>query len=117
MANIKVSQQELQHVCEVIARDFLNVQYCKTEKEHPMFTLELKVYDNKAPEVSEWIWRCERRMNELVKALEYYLQRLGIETSTNWKNGGNWRTIPGEYTATYLWAVFVIENGLVASLY
>ena len=112
----KITRQELLRVCAEVAREYPSVQYKETKEGTPYFNLDLKVYNNFAPDVRNWIWRCEQQMNYLVLNLKYRLMKMGIDARDNWKEGGNWRTIPEEFCTTYAWAVFPTENGLVATL-
>lgn len=113
----KITRQELLRVCAEVAREYPSVQYKETEEGTPYFNLDLKVYNNFAPEVRNWVWRCEQQMRDLVLNLKYRLMKMGVDATDTWKAGGNWKTIPEEFSTTYVWAVFPTVDGLVASLY
>ena len=65
----RISRQDLLRVCRDVARDFPAVQHVVTE-EGAYFSLDLKVYNNFAPEVRNWIWRCELEMRNLWESMQ-----------------------------------------------
>ncbi|MBR2705199.1 MAG: hypothetical protein IKE91_07005 [Clostridia bacterium] len=111
----RISRQDLLRVCRDVARDFPAVQHVVTE-EGAYFSLDLKVYNNFAPEVRNWIWRCELEMRNLMLNLKYRLMNMGVDATDSWKAGGNWQTIPEEFCTTYTWTVFPTENGQIMTL-
>ena len=112
----KITRQDLLRVCAEVARDFPSVEYKVTEEGTPYFNLDLKVNNNFAPEVRNWIWRCEQQMQDLVLNLKYRLMNMGVDATDTMRRGGNWQTIPEEFCTTYAWTVFPTENGQVMTL-